>query len=79
MPRQGDGSSDNGPIETGSNLVHGTSGDVRFLPALSPTLQSSILEYKSVHGLIITPQDSLKHASKVAPMPEPEKGAGTFP
>jgi hypothetical protein len=28
MPRQGDGSSDNGPIETGSDQVHGTSGDV---------------------------------------------------
>ncbi|KAF2727960.1 hypothetical protein EJ04DRAFT_516925 [Polyplosphaeria fusca] len=27
MPRQGDGSSDNGPIEAGENLVHGTSGD----------------------------------------------------
>ncbi|KAF2657958.1 hypothetical protein K491DRAFT_690502 [Lophiostoma macrostomum CBS 122681] len=27
MPRNGDGSSDNGPIETGQNLVHGTDGD----------------------------------------------------
>lgn len=28
MPRQGDGSSDNGPIEAGENLIHGASGDV---------------------------------------------------
>ncbi|KAF2262648.1 hypothetical protein CC78DRAFT_534679 [Lojkania enalia] len=27
MPRQGDGSSDNGPIETGGNLIHGASGE----------------------------------------------------
>ncbi|PSN67171.1 hypothetical protein BS50DRAFT_573915 [Corynespora cassiicola Philippines] len=27
MPRNGDGSSDNGPIEVGENLVHGASGD----------------------------------------------------
>lgn len=31
MPRNGDGSSDNGPIE-GHNIVHGNSGDVRFIP-----------------------------------------------
>ncbi|KAF2241631.1 hypothetical protein BU26DRAFT_525134 [Trematosphaeria pertusa] len=46
MPRQGDGSSDNGPIETGENLIHGASGDA-----------------------------TIKRAQKVAPMPEPEKGA----
>jgi hypothetical protein len=28
MPRNGDGSSDNGPIEAGENLIHGASGDV---------------------------------------------------
>ncbi|KAF2115872.1 hypothetical protein BDV96DRAFT_646049 [Lophiotrema nucula] len=27
MPRQGDGSADNGPIETGENLIHGAGGD----------------------------------------------------
>lgn len=27
MPRNGDGSSDNGPIE-GQNIIHGASGDV---------------------------------------------------
>ena len=27
MPRNGDGSSDNGPIEAGQNAVHGASGD----------------------------------------------------
>lgn len=31
MPRNGDGSSDNGPIE-GQNIVHGNSGDVRPPP-----------------------------------------------
>ena len=31
MPRNGDGSSDNGPIE-GSTIVHGNSGDVRHSP-----------------------------------------------
>ncbi|KAJ4349809.1 uncharacterized protein N0V89_008428 [Didymosphaeria variabile] len=46
MPRQGDGSSDNGPIEAGENLIHGASGDT-----------------------------TLKHAQKVAPLPEAEKGA----
>lgn len=28
MPRNGDGSSDNGPIEAGENLIHGAGGDV---------------------------------------------------
>ncbi|EOA82857.1 hypothetical protein ACJQWK_04892 [Exserohilum turcicum] len=27
MPRNGDGSSDNGPIETGQHAIHGASGD----------------------------------------------------
>ena len=27
MPRNGDGSSDNGPIEAGDNLIHGAGGD----------------------------------------------------
>ncbi|KAJ4305142.1 hypothetical protein N0V90_000673 [Kalmusia sp. IMI 367209] len=48
MPRNGDGSSDNGPIEAGENLIHGASGDN---------------------------QTTLKHAQKVAPLPEVEKGA----
>ena len=33
MPRNGDGSSDNGPIE-GQNIVHGNSGDVCSLAAI---------------------------------------------
>lgn len=28
MPRQGDGSGDNGPIEAGHDIIHGASGDV---------------------------------------------------
>lgn len=32
MPRNGDGSSDNGPIE-GQNIVHGNSGDVGLINA----------------------------------------------
>lgn len=31
MPRNGDGSSDNGPVE-GGNVIHGNSGDVYCLP-----------------------------------------------
>jgi hypothetical protein len=31
MPRNGDGSSDNGPIEAGQDAVHGASGDVSTL------------------------------------------------
>jgi len=30
MPRNGDGSGDNGPIE-GSDVIHGNSGDVRSM------------------------------------------------
>lgn len=36
MPRNGDGSSDNGPIE-GHDIVHGASGDVRC-PQISLSL-----------------------------------------
>ncbi|KAF2191074.1 hypothetical protein K469DRAFT_558098 [Zopfia rhizophila CBS 207.26] len=30
MPRDGSGASDNGPIETGENLIHGASGDAKL-------------------------------------------------
>jgi hypothetical protein len=41
MPRNGDGSSDNGPIEAGENLIHGASGDVSYFAI--PTLQVHVI------------------------------------
>jgi hypothetical protein len=34
MPRNGDGSSDNGPID-GHEIIHGAGGDVRIMPSSS--------------------------------------------
>lgn len=39
MPRQGDGSGDNGPIETGKDQIHGASGDVSLSSLISPPMQ----------------------------------------
>jgi hypothetical protein len=68
MPRNGDGSSDNGPIE-GQDIVHGTSGSVRHhFPLLPATTQ------------LTSQQETLQHVKDhIAPMPEIEKGEGTSP
>jgi hypothetical protein len=42
MPRNGDGSSDNGPIE-GQEVVHGTSGDVR---SRTSSLSSPLFQFQ---------------------------------
>jgi hypothetical protein len=76
MPRNGDGSSDNGPIE-GQEVVHGASGDVRppFFLFLFPYPYYS----SHVRFLLIHRQTTLQHAkNNVAPMPEIEKGEGTI-
>jgi hypothetical protein len=66
MPRNGDGSSDNGPIE-GQEIVHGTSGSVRYK-----------LLFKISHQILTSQQETLQHVKDhVAPMPEVEKGEGT--
>jgi hypothetical protein len=63
MPRNGDGSGDNGPIE-GNDVIHGNSGDVR------PSIHSP-------KNHINIPQTTLQHVkNNIAPMPEIEKGEG---
>lgn len=49
MPRNGDGSSDNGPIEAGENLIHGASGDVSYFAI--PTLQAHVILSWHTHTL----------------------------
>jgi hypothetical protein len=63
MPRNGDGSGDNGPID-GHEILHGTSGDV-----------SAVKE--PGHGILTRSQTTLQHTKYVAPMPKPEAGEGT--
>jgi hypothetical protein len=63
MPRNGDGSGDNGPVE-GNDVIHGNSGDVR------PSIHSP-------KNHINIPQTTLQHVkNNIAPMPEIEKGEG---
>ena len=64
MPRNGDGSSDNGPIE-GQELLHGASGDVCL-----PT------DRRLKQRLTRDQQKTLQHTKHVAPMPEVEAGDG---
>jgi hypothetical protein len=67
MPRQGDGSSQNGPFEEG-NIVHGNAGDVSSPAAHCHRLPTDARI-----------QATLQHAkNNVAPMPEIEKGQGTL-
>jgi hypothetical protein len=64
MPRNGDGSSDNGPIE-GQNIVHGD-GKVSSSFRLRPTFNTD---------LSLKPDSQPQHAkNNVAPAPELEKG-----
>ena len=77
MPRNGDGSSDNGPIEA-NDVIHGNSGSVclPLLPCPScPISQPSIHLYLNETHEANTPQAELQHTkTNVAPMPEIEKG-----
>lgn len=82
MPRNGDGSSDNGPIE-GNDVIHGNSGSVRLALITTSYLTS---HHITTHALpthhqtlqranLTTPQAELQHTkTNVAPMPEIEKG-----
>ncbi|KAL5116016.1 hypothetical protein ACEQ8H_006134 [Pleosporales sp. CAS-2024a] len=60
MPRNGDASSDNGPIDS-HEIVHGTSGDVSFAHADNGN-------HKPDRN-----QATLQHTKHVAPMPSTEK------
>jgi hypothetical protein len=89
MPRNGDGSSDNGPVDAGE-IVHGASGDVRSFPTSHPFPRASHLDSSpfTSHLYLFSrrprffqgytdsrgAQTSLKHTQNVAPLPEGEKG-----
>lgn len=74
MPRNGDGSSDNGPIEATHNVAHGVPEGVSLLfshPAFFCTTQAN---WQTMQGQKVT--DHVDRADKTAPLPEGEKGAG---
>jgi hypothetical protein len=65
MPRNGDGSSDNGPID-GHEILHGTSGDVRHSAHEIDTRTNT------------KRKETLQHTKHVAKMPQPEEGDGPY-
>lgn len=82
MPRQGDGSSDNGPFEEAThNVAHGvTNEDVRhvtchFFPLPQILNSSSMYQINLIQSILTIVQ---KSKDKTAPLPEGlhEKGAG---
>lgn len=72
MPRNGDGSSDNGPIEAGANIGHGVPQSVCPSSSLLPLMPSIVANTQQ--GEKVT--DHVARADKTAPLPAEEKGQG---
>lgn len=81
MPRNGDGSSDNGPIEAGHNVAHGVPQSVSFHPSLLPHLitPQTAQRYSQIPDTFQQGEkigDHVARADKTAPLPGDEKGQG---